>query len=257
MTWGFTAVAAATVAGGYMQSQAAKKAAGTYAQSAQAGINQQQEMFDTLNAQSAPFRGLGYSALNTLGSMLPGQQQTYDPTTGEVTGTQQGTGYLARPFSAADLNANLAPNYGFQLEQGRNQAQNQLNAAGGLVGGNAMRGLQEFTQNFAGNAYQDAVKNYYLGQQTTAGNLTNLANIGLGGQGQAMSAGTNTANNISNLLSAQGNAQAQGIMGSANAWSGALGNLSNYAMLYGMKNMGGAGSTPSNSVYGKGNGLGW
>lgn len=239
MTWVAAAaiVGGATLAGSYMQSKAAKDAAGAYSQSAQAGIDQQRQMFDTLNTQGAPFRGLGYSAINQIGAKLPGQQPMYNEK-GEFTGYQTGTDYLTKPFTAADLNTYLAPNYGFQLEQGLNQARSGLNAAGGLVGGNAMRGLQEYAQGFAGNAFSDAVKNYYLGQQSVGGNLTNLANIGLGGQGQSVSAGTSTAGNISNLLSSIGNAQAQGIMGSANAWSSGLNNLSNYAMLYAMKSPG-------------------
>ena len=169
--------------------------------------------------------------------MLPGQQPIYNEK-GEFQGYQTGSGYLAKPFTAEDLNTYIAPNYQFGLQQGLGQTRSAANAGGGLIGGNALQGLQQFAQGYAGNAFQDAVKNYYLGQSTIGGNLTNLANIGLGGQGQSVQAGTNMATNTSNLLSSIGNAQASATMGAANAWNNALGNVGNYAMLYALKKMG-------------------
>lgn len=237
MSW----IAAAAIVGGsqlvssYMGAQAAKKAGQQYADAANAGIAQQQQMFDTLNTQAAPYRTLGYSAVNTLGSLLPGKQNIYDLKTGEVTGTQEGTGYLTKPFDMSDVNNYLSPNYRFTLEQGTGAANRAFNASGGLVSGNTLQGLQDYTQNYATGAINDAAKNYYLGQQNVAGNLFNTANVGLGGAGLSSTAGTNTSNSISSLLSSIGNAQAQSTMGQANAYGSGFNNISNYAMLYAMK----------------------
>lgn len=224
-----------TLVSGYMGAQAAKKAGQQYANAANAGIEQQQAMFDTLNSQAAPYRGIGYSAANTLGSLLPGQQNIYDITTGEVKGTQQGTGYLTKPFDMADINNYLSPNYRFTLEQGTGAMRSGLNAAGGLVSGNAMKGIEDYTQNLATGAINDASKNYYLGQQSVGGNLFNLAGIGTTGAGLSTTAGTNASNNISSLLSALGNSQATSTMAQSNAYTSGLNNISNLAMLYGMK----------------------
>lgn len=249
MTWVAAAVVAgSTLVSGYMGAKAAKQAGQQYADAATAGIAAQQEMFDTLNKQAAPYRGLGYSSLNTLGSLLPGKQQVFDPATGEVTGTQMGTGYLTKPFDMADVNNYMSPNYRFALEQGTGAMRSGLNAAGGLVGGNAMKGIEDYTQNLATGSINDAMKNYYIGQQAVSGNLSNIANIGLGGQGLTSTAGMNTSNNISSLLSSMGNAQASATMGAANAYTSGLNNLGGYAMLYGMKNF--MNPTPKTTVTG-------
>lgn len=249
MTWVAAAVVAgSTLVSGYMGAQAAKKAGQQYADAATAGIASQENMFNTLNTQAAPYRGIGYSSLNTLGSLLPGKQNLYDLTTGEVTGTQQGTGYLTKPFDMADINNYLSPNYRFTMEQGTGAMRSGLNAAGGLVSGNAMKGIEDYTQNLATGSINDAMKNYYLGQQSVGGNLFNISNIGLGGQGLTSSAGMNTTNNISSLLSSMGNSQAAATMGASNAYTGGLNNLGGYAMLYGMKNF--MNPTPKTTVTG-------
>ena len=73
-----------------------------------------------------------------------------------------------------DLNANIAPNYAFMLGQGQQANLMGSNALGGAVGGNAAKALQDYTQNFAANAYQNAFNNF----QTQRGNIAaiDLAN---------------------------------------------------------------------------------
>ena len=127
------------------------------------------------------------------------------------------------------------PNYRFALEQGTGAAKNQINAGGGLISGNAMKGIQDYTQNYATGSINDAAKNYYLGQGSVANNIFGTINAGLGGTGLSTTAGTNSANNISNLLSAIGNSQAQSTMAQSNAFTSGLNNIGNYAMLYALK----------------------
>jgi len=244
-----------------MQSDAAQSAADTQAAAANNAAQVQQNMFNTQNAQLAPNRATGYSGLNQIASMLPGTQQTYDAQ-GNPIGTQTGTGYLTQQFPTyqnftnADLNAQLAPNYQWQLGQGQQATNAQNNATGGLIGGNALKGLQDYTQNFAGNAYQNALNNYMSQQQlgfnqnqTQRGNIYNtLASIaGLGQTAQNTSAqlSANTANSIGQLGVGAANAQAAGQIGSANAITGALGNAGNVYSLSNILNSG-------NQTYGSG-----
>ena len=60
MGWAAAAVAASTLVGSYMQAKGAQNAADTYANSANAGIANQRQMFDLLNQQGTPFRQTGY-----------------------------------------------------------------------------------------------------------------------------------------------------------------------------------------------------
>jgi hypothetical protein len=214
MTWGMTAVAGATLVGGYLTSQAAGKAAGQYTDAANRGLAYNQKMFDTINAQNAPYRTLGENAAGQYGRFID-------------------NGYFTNQPSMNDLTS-LMPNYEFGLKQGMGQFNAGINAAGGLVSGNAIQGGQQFAQDYAGNALQNAFANYQTNRQNVASNLG--AGVGFGQQANqtVANAATGASSNASNLLSSIGNAQAAGTMGQANAYASGLNNISNYAMLYGM-----------------------
>ena len=225
-------VGVTSLAGGFMQANASKSAASQYANAARQGINYNQNVYNDIGSLTSGYRGVGTQANNAIGSLLPGQYQQYDAQ-GNPTGTATGSGYLTAQPTMNDLTT-LMPNYKFGLEQGQGQFNSQINAGGGLISGNAIQGGQQFTQDYAGNALQNAFNNYQTNRQNVATNAYNASNIGAGGVSTTANAGTGTASNVGNLLSSIGNAQAAGTMGSANAYSGALGNVSNYAMLYGM-----------------------
>lgn len=224
----FTAAIAVggSLIGGAMSANAAEDAANIQADASREQARVQKEIFDIQNKQQAPFRGAGYTALNQIGSLLPGQYTKYD-TEGQPIGTGTGTGYLTKEFTNLDLNQYLAPNYQFQLEQGLGANRNLLNATGGLVGGNAIRGLQDYTQNFAQNAYGNAFNQF----QTQRGNIYNtlagIAGIGQTAVGQTGNALQNYGTNVANLATGGAAAEAAGKVGAANAYSGALQNAGN------------------------------
>lgn len=212
-------VGGTALVGGFMQSQAAGKAADQYSQAAQQGLQYNKEMFDKINAQNAPYR--------TLGELGAGQYGNYI-----------NNGYFTAQPSMDDL-TRLMPNYQFGLQQGLGQFNAQMNAMGGAVSGNAIQGGQQFAQDYAGNALQNAFANYQTNRQNVASNLGAATGFGLNANQITAGAGTGAASNAGNLLSSIGNAQAAGTMGQANAIAGGLNNISNYAMLYGLMNKGG------------------
>jgi len=129
--------------------------------------------------------------------------------------------YLTRQFTNADLNANLAPNYAFQLAQGQMANQRAANMGGGSLGGNALTGLQRYTQDYAGGAYQNAFNNFNLQRQNIYGNLSNMANIGTTSAGQLANLGANYGSNMGSLASNYGSNLTQGYgqgIGAANAY---------------------------------------
>lgn len=142
-----------------------------------------------------------------------------------------GFGSLLTPFSAADLNANMAPNYAFSLAQGQGANENMANASGGLLGGNAMQGLDTFTQNYAQGAYQQAYQNY----NTNLSNIySRLAGVATTGQNSAVSAASNAITagaQMAGTTAASGAATAGGIIGSANAISGGINNAGSMGVL--------------------------
>jgi len=241
--------------GSAMSADAATSAADTQAQAARDANAQQLAIFNTQNAQQAPYRAQGYSALNQIGSMLPGTYQQYDAQ-GNPTGTGTGSGYLTQQFTNQDLNANLAPNYAFQLGQGQGATRNLANASGGLIGGNALQGMQDYTQNFAGNAYQNAFANFQGQRSNIYNTLAGIAGIGQTGQTATNQLATNYGTNAANLTTGAAAAQAAGTVGAANAYSGGLQNAGNMYMLSNLLGQGGGigggggGTAYTHSVFG-------
>jgi len=225
-----SAIATAIVGSAVIGAVGANSAADTQAQAAQNAQNQQQANYNQQNAYLAPYRATGYNSLNTIGSMLPGTYTQYDAN-GNPIGTNTGSGYLTNQFSNADLNANLSPNYQFQLEQGLGGVRNLANSSGGLISGNTLQAMQNYTQNFAGNAYQNAFTNYQTQRGNIYNTLANIAGIGTGTNNTGANLGTNTANSISSLGVGAANASAAGTVGTANAISGGLSSLGNYGYM--------------------------
>lgn len=207
-----------TLVGAYMSSQASKNAADAYSRAGQQGIDYNREMYGNVLGQNQPYMDVGQKGANLYGQLAD-------------------TGYLTAQPSMDDL-TKLMPNYKFGLNQGMGQFNAQMNAAGGLVSGNAMQGGQQFAQDYAGNQLGNAFNMYQANRSNVVSNVNALTGVGQNANQTVANMAGGTSANVGNLLSSIGNAQASGIMGSANAYTNAASNLSNYAMLYGMNKMG-------------------
>ena len=238
MTWVAVAVAGAGLVGGVIQGNATQKAAQTQAD---ANARAQQQLLETgqkASQQFDPYTQLGQTGVNTLSNALP--ELTNGPSTYQSMAGYQGPGNYQpiagyQNFTNADLNAQLAPNYQFQLQQGQGATNAAANAAGGMVGGNALKGLQDYTQNFAGNAYQNALANninqyntalnanqsqYNTGVQGSINQYNTGLNSNMGQQAQAFNQQTQNQTNIYNRLASIAGIGFQGATGSANAQMG-------------------------------------
>jgi hypothetical protein len=158
----------------------------------------------------APYQAAGVGAVNQLAGMTP---------------------YLTHQFNAADLQAGLAPNYDFMLQQGQQANQRAANVGGGALGGNALTGLNKYTQDYAGNAYQNAFNNYQNQRTGIYNNLAGIANIGQTANVGAGTAGTNYGQGTVGLNTGLGNAQAANILGQAQVGAGGVTNAANTAFL--------------------------
>jgi len=232
---------------GYMgsrkQAKAAESASQLQYEATSDAAKQQREMFDILNEQQKPYREAGYGALTNINQMLP-----YF--------TQQAPAY--KPFTAADLKTNLAPNYEFMKQQGLGATSQAMNVGGG--GSNVNLARIKFAEDYASNAYQNALNNYMQQQaqgfsqgQTQQGNIYNrlasLAGIGQAAQNQAQSLGTSTAANIGQLGIGGASALGAGQVGAANAMAGAYGGIGNALTLSSLLTpQGGGGITPGGAT---------
>lgn len=309
MTWGFTAVAAATVVGAKMGSDAASSAADTQAAAAQQsgvtsleGLKLQlaadKEALDkTLAAQQAAAAAGDAAAAAALDKQLGLQRELYNrqvetlaPYTkaGELgqnrlldllglsgNTSAQGYGSGATNFSLADMEQD--PGYQFRLTEGQRAIDRSTAARAGTQSGAALKAAARYGQDMGSQEYGNAFNRFMTQRQSQLGNLQSLQSVGqASAAGQANAAGnlsqagsqaygnygatganiaaqtgagatsayagsnaarqsaygTNAANQIGAITGA-GNALAAGQIGSSNAYSSALGGLTN---LYGMYN---------------------
>jgi hypothetical protein len=143
-------------------------------------------------------------------------------------------GYFTRQFNNQDLNANLAPGYDFRLKQGIGANLQASNVTGGAVGGNALRSLQDYAQNFASGEYGTAFNQFQAQRTNIYNQLKSIADSGLTattGQANAM---IGTGTNVANITSGLGNAQAASQIAQGNAYSNAIGGATNAASYYAM-----------------------
>jgi hypothetical protein len=195
------------IGGALISGHAATKAADTQASAARDAANQQRSMFDVINQQQAPWRQAGQTALSDIAARQ---------------------GDFTHQFNAADLKTNLAPNYDFQLQQGLGAVRNQASLNSGAVSGNTLKGINDYAQNYAGNAYQQAFQNYTANQTNIFNRLSNIAGLGQTANQATGVAGTQLAGNAGQATMAAGAAQAAGQVGTANALAGGLQNAASW-----------------------------
>lgn len=208
--------AAGAVAGSLIGSNASQNAANTQAQSAQAATAAELQMFNTQQANLAPWMQGGQVALGALNNWMglpstpggkvnpnaPGQQQfTYNP--------------------AND------PAYNFMLNQGLGAITNQQSALGGVNSGNTMRALSDYAEGAALNSYQTEFNNWNTTLNNQFSRLNAMSGTGANAAGGIANLGMNAATQAGNNTIGAGNAIAAGQIGSANAFSSGIQSLFN------------------------------
>lgn len=156
-------VAAAAIAaggsliGGYMAGQGAKSAASQQAASQAQAMALQKEMFDIQQEQQKPYREAGYTALGDIAGMKP---------------------YLTQQFTPQDFAAGIDPGYAWRLQQGQRAAQQAANVGGGMMSGNTLAGLQDYTQGQASQEYGNAFNRFQTQRSNIYNTLASIAGLG-------------------------------------------------------------------------------
>lgn len=224
------AAAGASVASSKIASGAAKTAAGQQAQSAQNALDFQGKVFDTQQANSKPYQEAGVSSLGMLMDALKSGKFGF------------GSNGAVPTFSAPTLEeARATPGYQFAHEQGTAGVLKGAAAAGGAISGGTLRALDTFGTGLAdstyGNRFAQSIQGY---QANLNGYQTQLqrqaqeyqqlfapAQLGQNAASGINNTGSGVAQNVGNLMTQQGNAQAAGTVGSSNAITGAISNGTN------------------------------
>ena len=212
MTWVTVAVVGggATLASGYMQGQAAKKAAAENAAATRYAADINKQMFDITNENLRPYREQGQLTLKDLMTRMP---------------------ELTRGYTAEDFNQGIDPGYQFRLAQGQKALENQYNRGGGLISGNVMQGMQDYTQGQASQEFANAFGRNTTTQTNIFNRLKGIADMGLGATGTTAEAATRTGESMGSAAIAGGQAQAAGQIGQARAYGNTLQGMANYGTM--------------------------
>jgi hypothetical protein len=230
-------IAAAVVGSSLIGADAAGKAAGTQADASRYAADVQEKMFEQQNEQQKPYREAGYTALSDISGMKP---------------------YLTKQFTPEDFAAGIDPGYAFRQQQGQEATNRMANTAGGLIGGNALQGLQNYSQGLASQEYGNAFNRFQSQRTGIYNTLASIAGLGQTSLGQTTAAGTTAAGNIGSNIANAGAATAGGIVGQANAIGGGLQTLGNQQYLSNLlapKNQVPAGYTDTGGFAGGGSGV--
>jgi hypothetical protein len=220
MTWGLTAVAGASLVGGYLSSQsasdAASNAADKSAQASAASIAEQRRQFDINQANQAPYLAAGSGAVNRL-----------------ATGVNSLTGEFGAvtPFNF-QYDQNADPGTAFRMSEGVKALDRSAASRGGLLSGATLKGVQRYGQDLGSQEYQNAFNRYTTGFNANTGERNALFNrlSGVAGTGQTAAnqvgvQGANMAGNVGNAYMTdaanQGNAGMAGAAMRNSAFSGA------------------------------------
>lgn len=177
-----------------------------------------------------PYMTTGANALNNINALSTGNYTNYDYQ-GNPIGTATGSGYLQHQFDKNDLAAGLAPNYDFMLQQGQMANQRAANIGGGALSGNTLQGLNKYTQDYAGNAYQNAFTNYQNQRNNIYNTLSNIAGIGQNATNQLAKTSDTYGTNLTNLNVGNAAAQAAAQVAQAQTQGSTLANLGNTGVL--------------------------
>jgi hypothetical protein len=185
--------AGGSLASGLMGAGAAKKAGDQQARAAADALGFQRKVYDDTITRLNPFFDTGVGAMRGIADLygLNGKPASFDA------------------FKAS-------PDYQFRMDEGMRALENSAAARGGLLSGNFARGAQQFGQGLASTEFSNYFDRLFRTSQIGA----NAASAGAG-------LGANMAGQIGNTIMGQGQAQASGTVGAANALGGGINNAAN------------------------------
>lgn len=257
------AVIGSAVVGAGASISAGNKAAGAAKHAADQSAAVQQYMYDTTRGDYAPYRQVGYDALDQLSAIsglptdktygdyvranpdiLKGYNSSVDkkqfPSVadyGRYHWQTYGQGENRKlPTSTADPYAGFkaSPGYLFRLQEGQKAIERSAAARGGLYSGATMKAVDANAQGVASDEFSNYVAR-----------LQSLAGVGQSATGSTAAAGQNYASGMSQAYQNAGAARASAYANTGNAINSAVGGAAG-GLLYmqGMKN-GGALNPPA------------
>ena len=134
-----------------------------------------------------------------------------------------GHGSLLKPFGVDDFEAD--PGYLFRQQEGNKAIENSAAARGMQLSGANLKGLQRFNSGLASQEYGAAFGRDAANKDRAYNYLSGTSGQGLGAAAQTGALGAQASGSMADLMTQGGNAQAAGIVGGANAFNNAFGDI--------------------------------
>lgn len=220
MPWSAAIVAGGAIAGGALSAQGASSASRAQQAASEAAIAEQRRQFDLNRSDLAPWRTAGQGAIGQLS---------------ELTGPG---GALNRRFTVQDFLDDPVTKLSFQtgLDRGTQALDRMAGARGSRNSGAQLKALTQFGTDYGSTKAGESYGRFYGDQDRTFNRLAAISGIGQTATSAGVNAGSNTANQISNILTAQGNARGAAAIAQGNAYSGTLGTLGQWYQQQNMLN---------------------
>lgn len=196
---------AAEEATGGGASGAARDAANVANAGVQSQVNLQRRMYEEGVERQKPFYQAGVNA-------LPGYLSGIGP-----------NGELVRGFTQADYQAD--PGYAFRMSEGMKALEGSAAARGGLLSGNALRGIQRFGQDLASQEYRNAYDRFRDTQGLRRNALAGVVGFAPTAAGAMTSSGQNYATGAGNAMANQGVNSANALIAAQQARSSSYGQV--------------------------------
>lgn len=170
-------------------------------------------------------------------------------------------GSLNKKFSVGDFWEDPVTKLGYQsgLDLGTKAINNMAGASGMRRSGQTLKGLTKFGEDYAGSKAADSESRFYGDQDRTLNRLLGTSGSGQAATNTVAGAGQNTASNIGNIMTAEGNARGAAGIAKANSFATGLNTVGNWwnqqNTLDKILGAGGGGTPLSNYSY-TGNGVG-
>lgn len=134
------------------------------------------------------------------------------------------SGELMRKFTMADFQNDpvIQASMQFGLDEGRKGIERRSPLVGGYDSGATLKALTKFGTDYAGQQAGQSQARFVNDQTNQFNRLAAVSGIGQTAANTVAGAGMNSASNISNLISSQGNAQAASQIAQGNAYSNAI-----------------------------------
>ena len=195
------------------------------------------------------------AALSAARARMEAAQNALNSAQAQPWNAGEGYGSLLKPYQQSTFEED--PGYQFRLQEGNKAIENSAAARGMQLSGANLKGLQRFNSGLASQEYgnwfnrdQSLYGRHSADRDRTFNYLSGTSGQDLNAAAQTGAFGAQAAGSTADLMTQGGNAQAAGIVGGANAFNNAFGDINSQMQYTQMMNLLRGGGNQKGGRYG-------